>query len=61
MSFRHIQKQGHSIHTFDGIIEICKAYDHAVIMAGVKEDTLLKLNGTLSIVMNSHDSSTLLA
>lgn len=48
MSLIHIQQWGHSIHTFDGIIEIRRASDHVVVMTYVEEGTLLKLNGTSS-------------
>lgn len=58
MSLIHIRQQGHSIHIFDGIIEIKRASNHAVVMTGVEEGTLLKLNGTSST--NSCESSALL-
>lgn len=59
MSLIHIWQQGNSIHIFDGIIEIRRASDHAVVMSGVEEGTLLKLNGTSST--NSRENSVLLA
>jgi hypothetical protein len=46
MSLIHIRQQGHSIHMFDGIIELRKAYDQVIVMTGVEEDKLLKLKGT---------------
>jgi hypothetical protein len=48
MSLIHIRQQGNSIHMFDGIIEIRKAYDQVIVMTGVEEDKLLKLKGTSS-------------
>lgn len=48
MSLVHIRQQGYSIHIFYGIIEICRESDNSVIMTGVKEGTLLKLNNTPS-------------
>ena len=59
MSLIHIRQQGHSIHIFDGIIEIKRTSDHAIIMIGVEEGMLLKLNGTSST--NSCESYTFLA
>ena len=59
MSLIHIRQQGHSIHIFDGIIKIRRAFDHAVIMNDVEEGTLLKLNGTSS--NNSRENYALLA
>ena len=53
ISIVHIRQQGHSIHVFDGIIEIRKAYDHVVFMTGVEDDKLLKLKGTSSNAQNS--------
>jgi hypothetical protein len=35
MSLIHIRQQGHSIHMFDGIIEIRKASDQVIFMVGV--------------------------
>jgi transposase InsO family protein len=53
MSLVHIRQQGHSIHVFDGIIEIRRAFDHVVVMTGVEDDKLLKLKGTSSNAKNS--------
>ena len=53
MSLIHIRHQGHSIHMFDGIIEIRKAYDQVIVMTYVEEDKLLKLKGTSSFPSNS--------
>jgi hypothetical protein len=36
MSLIHIRQQGHSIHMFDGIIEIRKASDQVIVMIGVE-------------------------
>jgi hypothetical protein len=36
MSLIHIRQQGHSIHMFDGIIEIRKASDQVIVMTGVE-------------------------
>lgn len=58
MSLIHIRQQGHYIHIFDGIIEIRRTSDHVVIINGVEEGTLLKLNGTSST--NFCESSTFL-
>ena len=33
---------------FDGIIEIRRAYDNVIVMTGVEDDKLLKLNGNSS-------------
>jgi hypothetical protein len=52
MSLIHIKQQGHSIHMFDGIIEIRKASDQVIVMTGVEEDKLLKLKGTSSFQSN---------
>ena len=43
-----IRQQDHSIHMFDGIIEIRRAYDNVIVMTGVEDNKLLKLNGTSS-------------
>lgn len=48
ISLVHIRQQGHSIHMYDGIIEIKRASDRVIIMTGVEEDKLLKLKGTSS-------------
>jgi transposase InsO family protein len=42
----HIRQQGHSIHIFDGKVEIRKAFDNMVVMTGVEDERLLKLKGT---------------
>jgi hypothetical protein len=52
MSLIHIRQQGHSIHMFDGIIEIRKASDQVMVMIGVEEDKLLKLKGTSTFQSN---------
>ena len=48
ISLVQIRQQEHSIHMFDGIIEIRRAYDNVVVMNGVEDNKLLKLNGTSS-------------
>ena len=40
MSLIHIRQQGHSIHMFDGIIEIRKASDQVIVITGVEEEKL---------------------
>jgi hypothetical protein len=60
----HIRQQGHSIHIFDGKVEIRKAFDNIVIMIGVEDERLLKLKGTYVHAQNSaylshHDDGTL--
>jgi hypothetical protein len=42
----HIRQQGHSIHIFDGKVEIRKASDNMVVMTRVEDERLLKLKGT---------------
>ena len=37
----------------DGIIEIRRAYDNVIVMTGVEDNKLLKLNGTSSNSQNS--------
>jgi hypothetical protein len=56
MSLIHIRQQGHSIHVFDGIIEVIRSFDHVVVMTGVEYEKLLKLKGTSS---NAHNSANL--
>ena len=48
-----IRQQDHSIHMFDGIIEISRDYDNVIVMNGVEDNKLLKLNGTSSNSQNS--------
>jgi hypothetical protein len=52
MSLIHIRQQGHSIHMFDGVIEIRKTSDQVIVMTGVEEAKLLKLKGTSSFQSN---------
>ena len=47
-----IRQQGHPIHMFDGIIELIRDYDNAIVMNRVEDNKLLKLNGTLSNSQN---------
>jgi hypothetical protein len=46
LSLVHIRKQGHSIHIYDGKFEIKQASDNMVIVTGVEDGRLLKLEGT---------------
>ena len=41
LSLLHIWKKGHSIHMFDGIVEIRKSSDNKVIMTGYEDGTLM--------------------
>ena len=36
-------QQVHSIHMFDGKLEVRKAFDHSLVMRGIEEERLLKL------------------
>ena len=47
-----IRQQGHSIHMFDGIVEIRKSSDNQVIMTGYEDGKLLKLKGSSARVQN---------
>jgi hypothetical protein len=53
LSLVHIQQQGHSIHIFDGNVEIRKASDNMVVMTRVEDERLLKLKGTSAHAQNS--------
>ena len=46
LSLVHIHQQGHSIHMFDGKLEVRKASDHSLVMRGIEEERLFKLQGT---------------
>eukprot|EP00253_Pinus_taeda_P017226 PITA_17226 len=46
LSLVHIHRQGHSIHMFDGKLEVRKSSDHSLFMRGIEEERLLKLQGT---------------
>eukprot|EP00253_Pinus_taeda_P009496 PITA_09496 len=48
LSLVHIRQQGHSIHMFDGKLEVRKTSDHSLVMRGIEEERLLKLQGTFS-------------
>ena len=39
----HIRHQDHSIHVFDGIIEITRVSDNVIVITRVEYDKLLKL------------------
>eukprot|EP00253_Pinus_taeda_P008762 PITA_08762 len=43
LSLVHIHQQGHSIHMFDGKLEVRKYSDHSLVMTGIEEERLLKL------------------
>jgi hypothetical protein len=42
----HIRQQGHTIHMFDGKVEIRRSSNNMVIMTGWEDERLLKLKGT---------------
>ena len=46
LSMVEIRQQGHSIHMFDGIVEIRKSSNNQVIMMGYEHGKLLKLKGS---------------
>eukprot|EP00253_Pinus_taeda_P021152 PITA_21152 len=46
LSLVRICQQGHCIHMFDGKLEVRKASDHSLVMTGIEEERLLKLQGT---------------
>eukprot|EP00253_Pinus_taeda_P011167 PITA_11167 len=46
LSLVHIGQQGQSIHMFDGKLEVRKSSDHSLVMRGIEEERLLKLQGT---------------
>ena len=58
LSLVHIHQQGHSIHMFDGKLEVRKASDYSLVMRGIEEERLLKLQGTSAYAQhfsyNSH-------
>jgi hypothetical protein len=61
LSLVHIRQQGHSIHMFDGKVEIRKDSDNMVVMTGIEDGRLLKLNGTsahthIVAYLSHHDS-----
>eukprot|EP00253_Pinus_taeda_P008003 PITA_08003 len=45
LSLVHIRQHGHSIHMFDGKLEVRKASEHSLVMRGIEEERLLKLQG----------------
>jgi len=49
-----IRQQGHSIHIFDGKVEIRRPADNKTVMTGVEEDKLLKLKGVSSVTLNTN-------
>ena len=57
LSLVHIRQQGHSIHMFDGKSEVRKASDHSLVMEGIEEGRLLKLQGSSAHVQNFAFSS----
>eukprot|EP00253_Pinus_taeda_P036637 PITA_36637 len=52
LSLVHIHQQGHSIHKFDGNVEVRKASDHSLVMIWIEEERLLKLQGTSAHARN---------
>jgi len=46
LSLVHMRQQGHSVHMFDGKVEIRKDSNNMVVMTGMEDGTLLKLKGT---------------
>jgi hypothetical protein len=57
----HIRQQVHSIHMIGGKVEIRKDSDNMVVMTGMEDKTLLKLNGTYAhtqtvAYLSHHDS-----
>ena len=46
LSLVHIRQQGHSIRMFYGKLEVRKASDHSLVMTGIEEERLLKLQRT---------------
>eukprot|EP00253_Pinus_taeda_P016865 PITA_16865 len=46
LSLVQIRQQGHSIHMFDGKLEVRKASDHSLVMRVIEEERLFKLQGT---------------
>eukprot|EP00253_Pinus_taeda_P026112 PITA_26112 len=52
LSLVHIRQQGHSIHMFDGKVEVRKASDYSLVMTGIEEERLLKLQGTSTRAQN---------
>eukprot|EP00253_Pinus_taeda_P009682 PITA_09682 len=52
LSLVHICYQGHSIHMFDGKVEVRKASDRSLVMTRIEEERLLKLQGTSSRAQN---------
>ena len=52
LSMAEIRQQGHSIHMFDGIIEIRKSSNNQVIMTGYEDGKLLKLKGSSTRFQN---------
>eukprot|EP00253_Pinus_taeda_P025085 PITA_25085 len=52
LSLVYIRQQGHSIHMFDGKLEVRKSSDHSLVMRGIEEERLLKLQGTSTHAQN---------
>lgn len=64
LSLVHIRQKGHSIHMFDGQVEIRKSSDNMVVMTEWEDGKLLKLKGISTQAQNSaylshHDEGTL--
>lgn len=52
LSLVHNPQQCHSIHIFDGTVEIMRASDNMVMTTGVEDGRLLKLKGTFACAHN---------
>jgi hypothetical protein len=60
-SLVHIRNQGHFVHMIDGKVEIRKDFDNMLVMTGIEDGRLLKLNGTsahthIAAYLSPHDS-----
>lgn len=52
LSLVHIHQLGHSIHMFDRKVEVRKSLDHSLVMMGIEEERLLKMQGTSAHAQN---------
>jgi hypothetical protein len=52
LSLVHIRQQGHFVHMISGKVEIRKDFDNMLVMTGMEDGRLLKLNGTSSHTQN---------
>jgi len=53
LSLVHIRQQGHFVHMIGGKVEIRKDYDNMLVMTGMEDGRLLKLNGTYAHTHNA--------